>query len=534
MAAEYPPIEQMTAEQFTAAMADPMWRLQSLYWIKTKTESEDEEDEGLVVRFRPNRAQRQLLKRLHFRNIILKARQLGFTTLIQILFLDYALFTPNVRCGVIAHTDDAALKVFKKIKFAYDRLPEILKKAVPQVSCSAHEMELANGSVLTVATSMRSDTIHYLHVSEFGKICAKFPHRAEEIITGTIPSVPNTGMIFIESTAEGREGAFFAMSTRAEALAQQGKKLTPKEYRFHFFPWHDAAEYAIDPTGVIITARDHEYFDKLQAKLGKPITLAQRAWWISTRDNDFAGLDERMWQEYPSTPDEAFKQSTQGTYFAVQLAQARKDKRIVDNLPLIPSIPCFTFWDIGNSDGTAVWVIQRVGQEWRCIRFHESWGEPYSHEVAWLQSLGLIWDTMFLPHDADHVRKMGEVNKSPKQMLEGLMPGVRFEIVPRIDDINWGIQQTRDVFPMLWFDETQCKEGLAHLESYRKKWNERQACWSDQPDKAGGHSEAADALRQFAQAYTAGLINMSRGPSVQQMRKQSVSSARSGRNWRTR
>lgn len=523
---EFPPIEQMSAEQFTAAMADPMFRLSSLYWIKTKTESDDDGDEGLVVRFRPNRAQRQLLKRLHFRNIILKARQLGFTTLIQVLFLDYALFTPNVRCGVIAHTDDAALKIFKKIKFAYDRLPEILKQAVPLVSCSQHEMELANGSVLTVATSMRSDTIHYLHVSEFGKICAKFPHRAEEVITGTIPAVPNSGMIFIESTAEGREGAFFKMSQRAEALHLAGKALTQKEYRFHFFPWHDAAEYAIDPTGVIITAKDNEYFDALQAALGKPITLEQRAWWISTRDNDFAGQDERMWQEYPSTPAEAFQQSTEGTYFKNQLAQARKDKRI-RALPVLPSVPCFTFWDIGNSDGTAVWVIQRVGHEWRCIRFYEAWGEPYSHAVAWLQKLGLIWDTMFLPHDADHVRQGQNANKSPRQMLEELMPGVRFEIVPRIDDVNWGIQQTRDVFPMLWFDETECKEGLAHIESYRKKWNERQAVWSNEPDKAGGHSEAADALRQFGQAYTAGLINVSRGPSVSQARGKRI------RSWRT-
>lgn len=522
---EMPPIEEMTPEQFTAAMADPMWRLQSLYWIKTKTESDDEEDDGLVVRFRPNRYQRRLLKNLHFRNIILKARQLGFTTLIQILFLDYALFTPNVRCGVIAHTDEAALKIFKKIKFAYDRLPEILKSAVPLVTCNAHEMELANGSVLTVGTSMRSDTIHYLHISEFGKICAKFPHRAEEVITGTIPAVPNSGVIFIESTAEGREGAFFKMSQRAEALAQAAKQLTPKEYRFHFFPWHEADEYALDSAGVIMTEKDHEYFDQLEAKLGKTITLEQRAWWVSTRDNDFAGEDSKMWQEYPSTPAEAFQQSTQGTYYAKQLATTRKQGRIT-SLPLLPNVPCFTFWDIGNSDGTAIWVVQKVGHEWRCVRFIEGWGEPYSHFVQKLQALGVVWDTMFLPHDADHVRQGQNSNKSPKQMLEELMPGVRFEIVPRIEDINWGIQQTRDFFPNLWFDEEGCKDGLAHVENYRKKWNERQQVWSDQPDKAGGHSEAADALRQLAQAYTGGQININRGPSLSTLRGKK-------RSWRT-
>lgn len=521
--AQLPPIEQMTPEQFMAAMADPMFRLCNLYYIKTKSpeakeEDEDDDSTSVVVRFKPNRAQRKLLKRLHYRNIILKARQLGFTTLIQILFLDFAMFTPNINCGVIAHTDDSAKRIFRKIKFAYERLPDVLKAANPLVSCNASEMVFSNGSTITVATSMRGDTIHYLHVSEMGKIAAKFPHRAEEVVTGTIPAVPNDGMIFIESTAEGREGVFFKMSTRAEALALSGKKLTPKEYRFHFFPWHEATEYAMDPAGVIITAKDHEYFDALEGVLKKKITPEQRAWWISTRDNDFAGQEERMWQEYPSTPAEAFQQSTEGTYFKVQLAQARKEKRIT-TIPLLPNIPCFTFWDIGNSDGTAIWVIQRLGTEWRCVRFYEAWGEPYSHAVRWLQSLGVTWDTMFLPHDAGHERQGKTSNKSPRQMLEELMPGVRFEIVPVIDDVNWGIQQTRDVFPMLWFDEEHCKEGLAHIENYRKKWNEKQAVWSDKPDKSGGHSEAADALRQFAQAYTAGLINVSRGPSVSQVRK---------------
>lgn len=498
---EYQPLEEMDPAQFAEAMADPMFRLQSLYWIKTKTASEDDDDEGLVVRFKPNRYQRRLLKKLHHRNIILKARQLGFTTLIQILFLDYALFTPNVRCGVIAHTDDAALKVFKKIKFAYDRLPDVLKAAVPLVTCNAHEMELANGSVLTVGTSMRSDTIHYLHISEFGKICAKFPHRAEEVITGTIPAVPNSGVIFIESTAEGRDGAFFKMSQRAEALMLADKELTQKEYRFHFFPWHDADEYKIDPAGVIISERDHAYFDQIEAKVGKVITASQRAWWISTRDNDFAGEESKMWQEYPSTPEEAFQQSTQGTYYAAQIARARKEKRFT-KVAHMPGIPVNTFWDIGNSDGTAIWFHQRVGLKDHFIKFMEGWGEPYAHFVKRMQETGWVWGTHYLPHDGNHVRQGEDESKSPKEMLESL--GLRnIEIVPRVAELQHGIQATRDAFSSYWFDEEGCKEGLIHVEMYKKKWNAQTQNFTDQPVKHDGHSEASDALRQHAQGFRA-------------------------------
>ena len=447
------------------------------------------------------------------------------TTFSCILALDYALFTPNCQAGIIAHTDGAAKKLFRdKVLFAYEKLPEILREAMPLKKQSAEELVFANGSSILVSTSMRGGTMHFLHISEFGKICARFPHRAREIVTGSLQAVPKSGIVIIESTAEGRDGDFYTMTMRAKGLADQGKELTQKDYRLHFFPWYEGPDYWMAPDGVLITEKDHEYFDELEAKLGIDLPIERRAWYCAVRDGDFSGDEQKMWQEYPSTVDECFQVSSEGCYYTKQIATARKNGRFT-SLPLIPSVPGFTFWDIGNSDGTAIWVVQKVGHEWRCIRFNEWWGEPYSTCTQWLQGLGMTWDTMFLPHDADHVRQGQNANKSPKQMLEELMPGVRFETVSRIDDINWGIQQTRDFFPNLWFDEQQCKDGIIHLEAYRKRWNERQQVWSDQPDKAGGHSEAADALRQLAQAYANGQINVNRGPALSTLRK--------ARSWRT-
>lgn len=193
-------------------------------------------------------------------------------------------------------------------------------------------------------------------------------------------------------------------------------------------------------------------------------------------------------------------------YYNEQFIKVKDEKRIC-RLPRLDSQPCMTFWDIGNSDGCAVIVVQRVGQEYRCIDFYEAWGKPYSHAVQWLQSLGLVWDTMFLPHDAAHERQ-GEIdNKSPKAMLENLMPNVNFEIVARTPEINWGIQQTRDMFPMLWFDELKCEKLIDHLRAYRRKWSTSEKRWLNKPDKSEGHSEAADALRQMAQAYASGQLN---------------------------
>lgn len=502
-----------TPDELKACLEDPMWRVCSgaLYKIIIKGDAEDGADD-LVLEFRPNRAQMRFLRRLWHRNLILKARQLGFTTLIAIAWLDHCLFNANSRCAVIAQDRDTAESIFRdKVKFAYDNLPAEIREAMPLKTENKSELLWAhNNSSIRVATSYRGGTAHRMHVSEFGKICAKYPEKAREVVTGSIPAVPLNGILVIESTGEGREGEFYNMVQRAGAIQDAGQPLNQRDYRLHFYAWHDEPKYRMPAGAAVIPPKLAEYFSEVEAKTGKILDAEQRAWYAATMDADFSGDQEKMRQEYPSTREEPFLVSSEGCYFTQQLAAARKAGRMVKTLPYLPGVPCWTFWDIGNSDGTAIWVIQKVGTEFRCVRFYEEWGEPYSHAVKWLQGLGFVWDCMYLPHDADHVRQGQTTNKSPKEMLEELMPGVRFEIVPRIEDVNWGIQQTRDAFPHLIFDETECSAGIIHLEQYKKRWNDRQACWSDQPDKAGGHSEAADALRQFGQAYAGGLLNISR------------------------
>ena len=81
-------------------LSDPWWRVTSgkLYKILIK---DDKDGDGLVIPFIPTMAQIEFLRNLHYRNIILKARQLGFTTAIAIYFLDCALFRDNIRAGVV-------------------------------------------------------------------------------------------------------------------------------------------------------------------------------------------------------------------------------------------------------------------------------------------------------------------------------------------------------------------------------------------------------------------------------------------------
>ena len=494
------------AAELARCLADPEWRVFSgcLYKIMIKGDGDDDAD-AQVMPFKPNRAQRRFISRLWHRNLILKARQLGFTTLIAILWLDHALFNANQRCGIIAQDREAAEAIFRdKVKFGYENLPDEIRERFPLARDSAVELLFAhNNSSVRVATSMRSGTIHRLHISEFGKICAKFPDKAKEVMTGSIPAVPTNGILVIESTAEGRDGEFFKLCEAAKAKFISRLPLTIRDYRFHFYAWWQEPNYRMDSAVVVVTRDEHDYFDGIEAAMGCRIDPDQRAWYVATIRADFAGSEERMWQEFPSTPEEAFQVSTDGNYYVKDLIEVRK-RGGVTRVPTL-ALPVNTFWDIGRSDGCAIWFHQDLRGEDRFIGYYEAHNEDLRHYVAHLQSRGYVFGVHFLPHDAEH-KRLSDYNKSVLEQLQDLLPGQRFAVVPRVTELVTGIYATRKHLKGCYFDADGCAEGLTRITNYRKKYNRAESRYIDEPDKSNGCSEGADALRQWAQAKELGMV----------------------------
>ena len=475
-------------------LSDPEWRVFSGCLYKIMIKGDDDEADSIVVPFKPNWAQRRIIERLWHRNIILKARQLGFTTLIAILWLEHALFNANQRCGIVAQDRDTAESIFRdKVKFAYENLPEDLRQRYPLAKDSASELLFAhNNSSIRVATSLRGGTIHRLHVSEFGKICALYPLKAAEVITGSIP--------------EGRTGEFFDLTMRAQALHHSvSEPMTERDYRFHFYAWWQEPLYSMDPTLVAVSKTEHEYFEEIEQEMGCIIDMGQRAWYMATLRADFSGKEEKMWQEYPSTPGEAFQVTNKGNYYAKDMTALRKRGGITD-VPVL-DLPVYTFWDIGNSDGSAIWFMQELRGEARFIGYYEEHNSDLRHYATEIQRRGFIYGAHFLPHDADH-KRLGDTNKSTKQQLEALMPGQTFFIVPRITELMTGIYATRKHLKSAYFDRVACEQGLDRLQGYKKKYSQTEKRYLDQPDKSNGCTEGADSLRQWAQAKESGLFDV--------------------------
>jgi hypothetical protein len=107
-------------------------------------------------------AQEELYNNLWYCNIILKARQLGISTFVSLLFLDRCLFNSNCSAGIIAHTREDAEMLFRRVKLAYENLPQELRTLRTVNMDNARELQFNNGSLLRVGTSMRGSTLQYL------------------------------------------------------------------------------------------------------------------------------------------------------------------------------------------------------------------------------------------------------------------------------------------------------------------------------------------------------------------------------------
>ncbi len=286
-----PDLERPTVEQTESLLTDKFFRLNNLYHIRNK--------EGQIVRFRMNPEQIHAFFNRHFRDIQLKVRQIGFTTLEVIDSLDDCLFIANTEAGIIAHSLDDAKKIFEKAKLAFEFLPSWIKKRRIPETDTTDTYKFPNNSKFMVDTGYRGGTLSRLHVSELAAIAAKFPERAREIKTGAFEAVPITGRVSVESTAKGMTGLFYELCD--EAMPKDPEKLAPLEFKFHFSTWWKHHEYQYEGE-VEISAELVKYFAYLLEDHEITLTQPQKNWYALKKSS----LKGDMHQEYPSYPEEAF------------------------------------------------------------------------------------------------------------------------------------------------------------------------------------------------------------------------------------
>jgi len=222
------------------------------------------------------------------------------------------------------------------------------------------------------------------------------------------------------------------------------------------------------------------------------INWSDNPWFPETLQLEKDALKERDPIAYANVWEGHCKRTVDGAIFAAEIEKAEEDGRIC-KVPYDPVKPVHAICDLGWSDATAWWFVQFVGMETRLIRYFEGSQRTMTSYLAELQSFGYVYDTIWLPHDAQN-KTLAAAGRSIEEIVRSAGYKTRvLDRVPVVDSIN----AARTIFPNVYFDRDLCSDGLNCLRHYRYDVDPETGQFSKQPlhDR---YSHGADAFRYIA------------------------------------
>jgi hypothetical protein len=167
-------------------------------------------DEGKIkIKLRP--FQRRILRSLRDNRfvILLASRQIGKTTLMTIYALWIACFFEDQRILIVANKEQTAINIFKRVRMAYEKLPNYLKPGA--VEYGKTSMSLGNGSSIGISTTSsdagRGDSCNCLILDELAFID---DHLVKDFWKSVYPIISSSkkSKIFVASTPKGTGNLF--------------------------------------------------------------------------------------------------------------------------------------------------------------------------------------------------------------------------------------------------------------------------------------------------------------------------------------
>lgn len=230
--------------------------------------------------------------------IILKARQLGFSTFTGGLFTKLTTTHKFIDTAIIAHTTEASSNLFNMYKLFYEQLPDSLKPT--QKASNAKELVFDNEKGTGLKSKIRcltagakglgrSLTLNYMHLSEL----AFWEGDVQESLTGLMQAFtgkPNS-ICIIESTPNG----YNKFKEMWDDAVNGDSDFIPL-----FVGWNENPEYSTPYTGFDLTPEERELKKKYS------LTDDQLEWRRRTIRNKCNNDIDQFHQEYPICPEEAF------------------------------------------------------------------------------------------------------------------------------------------------------------------------------------------------------------------------------------
>jgi hypothetical protein len=489
-------ITEAEKQEMLERLTDPVWRLNNLYRIVNKF--------GREVQFVPTAEQAAIIHAVYVlkqkRHAILKARQLGFSTLIAIMMLDAVYFGENTQASVVDQTQAHASAKLAKVRFAYEKLGA-LKERLKEDNNST--IRFPNGGSINAGLKARGGTNQWLHISEWGPIAHDDPSRSEEIKTGALPTAEH-GNIFVETTFKGGKGGHLYELLKT-AMETPEEHRTEKDFRFWFFPWYLDKGYTLEGDYAAVSPTTRQYLAEKEKELGITFTKGQALWYQKTKQEQ--GIF--MLREYPTTPEEAFKAPIDGAIYGDVISELRA-KGHIRPYEYDRGCPVFAIWDLGWADSTSIWLVQIIGHDIHWIWHTRQERRTAAEMVSILDKTGIAVAAHYLPHDAGSAdAKEGKTYKDALTKA-GL---VNLVTVPRTTNIWAGINSLRDILKRSWFCLPFTAQGIEALEAYHTKDTSAGGTITKEPVHDWS-SHDSDAARIFAEALELGLVRSAAAKAV--------------------
>ena len=221
------------------------------------------------------------------------------------------------------------------------------------------------------------------------------------------------------------------------------------------------------------------------------INWSDNPWFPETLELEKNSLRDRDIESYNTVWEGICRQSVDGAVFAREMQMADLEERIT-KVAYDATKPVHAVFDLGWSDATAIWFVQWIGMETRLIRYHEDSQRTISDYLAKMQTYGYVYDTLWLPHDAEN-KTLAAAGRSIDQIVRAA--GYKTKIIPRTP-IPDSINAARTLFRNCWFDRENCADGLQCLRHYRFDVDPDTKAFSKNPVH-DEYSHGADAFRML-------------------------------------
>ena len=221
------------------------------------------------------------------------------------------------------------------------------------------------------------------------------------------------------------------------------------------------------------------------------INWSDNPWFPETLDLERLSLKQRDIEAYNTVWEGICRQTVDGAVFAKEMQLAELDGRIT-RVTYDPAKPVHAVFDLGWSDATAIWFVQFIGMETRLIRYLEDSQQTIAYYLAKLQTFGYVYDTLWLPHDAEN-KTLAANGRSIEEIVRN--SGFKTRILGKMPIVD-SIDAARTIFRNCYFDRDNCSEGLQCLRHYRYEVDPDTKQFSKTP-LHDQYSHGADAFRML-------------------------------------